>query len=150
MRYSSLSPYNHHLTIITRFYVMKVREGGRIIHLGLGFAERADSFALNSALQDHFKDEEISELEEEVPLKKLDLALKEGETMKVSLKLSRKSASVDVSSTTRREVPSPPGPPSPAMARRDSSAKADEGQKKSRWSLVRRAFLRRKQYPEKI
>ena len=89
---------------------MKVREGGRIIHLGLGFAERADSFALNSALQDHFKDEEISELEEEVPLKKLDLALKEGETMKVSLKLSRKSASVDVSSTTRREAPSPPGP----------------------------------------
>jgi len=131
----------------SRFYVMKVREAGKVIHLGLGFAERSDSFALNTALQDHFRDEEISELEEEVPLKKLDLALKEGETMKVSLNFSRKS---DECSTVRRELPSPPGPPSPALTRRDSGAKAAEGQKKSRWSLVRQAFLRRKQYSEKI
>ena len=126
---------------------MKVREGGKVIHLGLGFAERADSFALNTALQDHFKDEEISELEEEVPLKKLDLALKEGETMKVNLNFSRKS---DECSTVRRELPPPPGPPSPAFPRRNSSAKAPEGQRKSRWSLVRQVFLRKKQYSEKI
>ena len=92
---------------------MKVREAGKVIHLGLGFAERVDSDALNTALQDHFRDEEISELEEEVPLKKLDLALKEGETMKVSLNFSRKSASDDESSAIRKELPSPPRPPSP-------------------------------------
>ena len=33
---------------------MKVKEGGKTVHLGLGFAERADSSDLNTALHQHF------------------------------------------------------------------------------------------------
>ena len=123
---------------------MKVREGSKFNHIGLGFAERADSFALSNALTDYFTDEETSVQEEEAPPKKLDLALKEGETMKVSLKFSRKTGSVDESPS----LPSPPGPPSPALARRDNTVKPTEGPKK--WSLVRKTFLRKKRFSEKI
>ena len=122
---------------------MKVREGSKFTHIGLGFAERADSFALSNALTDYFTDEETSVQEEEAPPKKLDLALKEGETIKVSLKFSRKTGSNDESPS----LPSPPGPPSPALARRDS-VKSTEGPKK--WSLVRKTFLRKKRFSEKI
>ena len=130
---------------------MKVREGSKFTHIRLGFAERADSFALSNALTDYFTDEEISVQEEEAPPKKLDLALKEGETMKVSLKFSRKTGSIDESPTMRRKapsLPSPPGPPSPALARRDDGVKPTEGPKK--WSLVRKTFLRKKRFSEKI
>ena len=121
-----------------------MREGSKFTHIGLGFAERADSFALSNALTDYFTDEETSVQEEEAPPKKLDLALKEGETMKVSLKFSRKIGSVDESPS----LPSPPGPPSPALARRDSTVKPTEGPKKL--SLVRKTFLRKKRFSEKI
>ena len=30
-------------------------KGGKNVHLGLGFAERADSFDLNTTLHEHFK-----------------------------------------------------------------------------------------------
>ena len=127
---------------------MKVREGSKFSHIGLGFAERADSFALSNALTDYFTDEETSVQEEEAPPKKLDLALKEGETMKVSLKFSRKTDSIDESPRKTLSLPSPPGPPSPALARRDSTVKPTEGPKK--WSLVRKTFLRKKRFLEKI
>ena len=35
--------------------MIKVTEGGKNAHLGLGFADRADSFDLNTTLHDHFK-----------------------------------------------------------------------------------------------
>ena len=57
-----------------------------IFSLGLGFADRGDSFDFNIALNEHFKalrvDAEIAK-EEEEPRERLDLALKEGQTIKV-------------------------------------------------------------------
>jgi hypothetical protein len=35
--------------------VIKVTEGGKTAHLGLGFADRADSFDVNTSLHDWFK-----------------------------------------------------------------------------------------------
>ncbi len=78
--------------------MIRVRDdGGRTAHLGLGFADRSDSFDLNVALQDHFKslkvEEQIQREETEGTGEKLDLALKEGETIKVSINIPRKSGS---------------------------------------------------------
>ena len=67
----------------SRYFVIKPIDGP---HLGLGFADRSDSFDLNMALNDHFKslrvDEEIAK-EQEEPRERLDLAFKEGQTIKV-------------------------------------------------------------------
>ena len=55
---------------------------------------RSDSFDLNMALNEHFKslrvDEEIAK-ESEQPREQLDLALKEGQTIKVNINIPRKS-----------------------------------------------------------
>ena len=57
----------------------------------MGFSDRSDSFDMNVALQDHFKwlkkSEEI-EKEKEVPKQELDLRFKEGETIKINMKIT--------------------------------------------------------------
>jgi len=119
----------------SRYFVIKVTEGGKNAHLGLGFADRADSFDLNTTLHDHFKGilvEEKIEQEKDVPLEKLDLAFKQGETIKVSINIPRK-ANRTKSPANRGgglSLPPPPGPtgsipapPSPAMARLNIGAK---------------------------
>jgi hypothetical protein len=57
----------------------------------VGFSDRSDSFDMNVALQDHFKwikkSEEI-EKEKEVPKQELDLRFKEGETIKINMKIT--------------------------------------------------------------
>lgn len=59
--------------------------------MGLGFVDRSDSFDFNVALQDHFKwvkkSEQIQE-EEQAPKKDLDLRFKEGETIKINMKIT--------------------------------------------------------------
>lgn len=64
---------------------------GRTAYVGLGFVDRSDSFDFNVALQDHFKwlkkTEQISE-EEQAPKKDLDLRFKEGETIKINMKIT--------------------------------------------------------------
>lgn len=64
---------------------------GRQAFIGLGFSDRSDSFDLNVALQDHFKwlkkTEEI-EKEKEEPKQELDLKFKEGETIKINMKIT--------------------------------------------------------------
>ena len=75
----------------SRYFVIKTNNHD---YVGLGFNDRADSFDLNVALQDHFKSlrvEEEIENEANEPKEKLDLALKEGQTIKVSINLPRKS-----------------------------------------------------------
>merc|ERR1712223_1531686 len=75
----------------SRYFVINPTEGP---HLGLGFADRSDSFDFNMALCEHFKglrvDTEIAK-EEEEPRERLDLALKEGQTIKVNINIPRKS-----------------------------------------------------------
>merc|ERR1711936_96001 len=119
----------------SRYFVIKVTEGGKNAHLGLGFADRADSFDLNTTLHDHFKGilvEEKIEQEKEAPPEKLDLAFKQGETIKVSINIPRK-ANRTKSPATRgggASLPPPPGPtgsipapPSSTMAKLNIGAK---------------------------
>lgn len=63
---------------------------GRAAFIGLGFGDRSDSFDLNVALQDHFKwlkkEKQISEEPSGGP--SLDLGFKEGETIKINMKIT--------------------------------------------------------------
>ena len=75
---------------VFRYFVIKTDTFG---HVGLGFADRTDAFDLNVALQDHFKSlrlEEQIQKESEAPVEKLDLSLKEGQTIKASFFTSSK------------------------------------------------------------
>lgn len=64
---------------------------GRTAYLGLGFGDRSDSFDLNVALQDHFKwvkNQEKIEQECNEPKKEVNLGFKEGETIKINMKIT--------------------------------------------------------------
>ena len=55
------------VTDSSRYFVIKiVDDGGRSAFIGMGFADRADSFDMNVTLQDHFqgvrKEEKISQV----------------------------------------------------------------------------------------
>ncbi|AWP02821.1 putative adaptin ear-binding coat-associated protein 2 [Scophthalmus maximus] len=79
------------VTDSSRYFVIRIEDGnGRHAFIGLGFADRGDSFDFNVALQDHFKwvkqEGELAKQEacqSEVP--KLDLSFKEGQTIKISI-----------------------------------------------------------------
>jgi len=78
------------VTDSSRYFVIRIvnettKQGAFI---GLGFADRSDSFDLNVALQDHFKlvqKEDTISKEVEVKGPQLDLAFKEGQTIKVNI-----------------------------------------------------------------
>ena len=81
------------VTDSSRYFVIKiVDEGGRSAFIGMGFSDRADSFDLNVTLQDHFqgvkKEEKISQ-ESHEPQPQLDLAFKEGQTIKVNINIPK-------------------------------------------------------------
>lgn len=81
------------VTDSSRYFVIKiVDDGGRSAYIGMGFADRSDSFDLNVALQDHFKalkkEDEISK-EEEKPFPDLNLGFKEGQTIKVNINIPK-------------------------------------------------------------
>ena len=70
---------------------MNVLSPGRTAFIGVGFADRSDSFDLNVALQDHFKwvlKENQIEKEKSEPTQKLDLGFKEGQTIKINMKIT--------------------------------------------------------------
>jgi len=81
------------VTDSSRYFVIKiVDEGGRSAFIGIGFSDRSDSFDLNVALQDHFKqvtkEDEISK--EDLSHKPdLDLAFKAGQTIKVNINIPK-------------------------------------------------------------
>lgn len=115
----------------SRYFVIKVTEGGKTAHLGLGFSDRADSFDVNTTLHDHFKGilkEEEIEAEKDEPIVFKDLALKQGETIKVSINIpsKKRTKSPGAARGNGLSLPPPPGitpagflpaPPSPALAR---------------------------------
>lgn len=76
----------------SRYFVIRVQDdGGRSAFIGLGFGDRSDSFDLNVALQDHFKwvkNQQDIENEKEKPRQELDLGFKEGETIKINMKIT--------------------------------------------------------------
>ena len=80
------------VTDSSRYFVLRIQgENGRQAFIGVGFLDRSDSFDLNVALQDHFKwvkNEEQIEKEKETPKQELDLKFKEGETIKINMKIT--------------------------------------------------------------
>ena len=81
----------------SRYFVIKIKNpnDGRSAFIGIGFEDRSDSFDLNVALQDHFKrvsqEQASSQDQEDENAPKIDLSLKEGQTIKVNLNIGRKS-----------------------------------------------------------
>ena len=92
-------------------------------YIGIGFADRADSFDLNVALQDHFKGikKEIEFAKEAevndsnglgaVAGAKLDLAFKEGQTIRINIpnKEGGSGREKSVKKRTTGVLPPPPG-----------------------------------------
>ncbi|XP_056304316.1 adaptin ear-binding coat-associated protein 2 [Danio aesculapii] len=83
----------------SRYFVIRIEDGnGRHAFIGLGFADRGDSFDFNVALQDHFKwvkqESDLARQEavqDSVP--KLDLGFKEGQTIKINIGNMKKKES---------------------------------------------------------
>ncbi|KAM3878187.1 adaptin ear-binding coat-associated protein 2 [Diretmus argenteus] len=79
------------VTDSSRYFVIRIEDGnGRHAFIGLGFADRGDSFDFNVALQDHFKwvkqEGELAKQEAtQSAAPKLDLGFKEGQTIKISI-----------------------------------------------------------------
>ena len=83
-----------------------MQEGAsRKAYIGIGFSDRADSFDLNVALQDHFKqikkEEGFTKEADEPPGPKLDLAFKAGQ---VRVQRCRNVIGTNCNSNSRRNV----------------------------------------------
>jgi hypothetical protein len=76
----------------SRYFVLRIQDdSGRSAFIGIGFGDRSDSFDFNVALQDHFKyvkNQEAIEKEKIEPKQSLDLGFKEGETIKINMKIA--------------------------------------------------------------
>ena len=77
----------------SRYFVIRVQDdtAGRSAFIGIGFGDRSDSFDLNVALQDHFKwvkNQQDIEKEKDNPREELKLGFKEGETIKINMKIT--------------------------------------------------------------
>ncbi|KAG0697023.1 hypothetical protein DFH29DRAFT_948554 [Suillus ampliporus] len=129
--YDPLKPCVEAVLDSSRYFVIKVEDTGKKAYIGMGFAERTDSFDFNVALQDYTKrlkaalrppspSEET--LSPHVPVgPKKDYSLKEGQTFSISIpgksgKLSAPGASLlgsSIQSTgSGGAVPLLPPPPS--------------------------------------
>ncbi|KAI6172394.1 UBC core domain-containing protein [Aphelenchoides besseyi] len=75
------------VTDSSRYFVIRLRnDNGQTAFVGIGFADRGDSFDLNVAVQDHFKSvKRDHELVKEDNTPKLDLGFKEGQTITVNI-----------------------------------------------------------------
>lgn len=86
------------VTDSSRYFVLKIQDdaNGRSAFIGVGFGDRSDSFDLNVALQDHFKwlkNKDKIEKEKDNPQPGLDLSFKDGETIKINMKITVNDAS---------------------------------------------------------
>ncbi len=111
---SSVEP----VTDSSRYFVICLQDSGRKAYIGIGFADRSDSFDLNVALQDHFKwlkkDAAIEQEANDPDFKKpdLDLAFKEGQTIRINI--PKKEAAGSATSRPKATsgsgfLPPPPG-----------------------------------------
>jgi len=103
----------------SRYFVLRIQDdSGRAAFIGVGFADRSDSFDLNVALQDHFKwlkqTEDIANeaTGSEAGKPRLDLSFKEGQTIKINMKIGKK----DGDGTTKTKAKSLGGLPPPPGA----------------------------------
>ncbi|XP_076321849.1 NECAP-like protein CG9132 isoform X2 [Tachypleus tridentatus] len=105
----------------SRYFVLRIHDdSGHSAFIGIGFADRGDSFDLNVTLQDHFKsmtkEEELEKVWEKEGKKHLDLRFKEGETIKINMNIAKvpgksrpKSKTQLGSGKTIGLLPPPPG-----------------------------------------
>ncbi|CAL8147868.1 unnamed protein product [Orchesella dallaii] len=109
----------------SRYFVLRIQDdNGRNAFIGCGYADRSQAFDLQVSLQDHFKrvkkEQEIAQ-EKEDPKPSLDLGFKEGETIKINMKITKDGSDgpsrSKSKSTTGGILPPPPGgnklPPPP-------------------------------------
>lgn len=95
------------VTDSSRYFVICIQDSGRKAYIGIGFSDRADSFDLNVALQDHFKwltKEDGFEQEAKHPdasKPRLDLAFKEGQTIKIKIPSKRDDGGEEASSSAK-------------------------------------------------
>ncbi|XP_014770766.1 adaptin ear-binding coat-associated protein 1 isoform X2 [Octopus bimaculoides] len=103
----------------SRYFVIRIKEAERSAFIGIGFTDRSDSFDLNVALQDHFKwlkqEQEMEKMSKDLSsAPKLDLSLKEGQTMKLNIGVKRNESGTKQRSkgpgTAGGLLPPPPGP----------------------------------------
>ncbi|KAF8201782.1 adaptin ear-binding coat-associated protein 1 [Pholiota molesta] len=116
----------------SRYFVVRVEDAGKKAYIGLGFAERSDSFDFNVALQDYTKrrravlnppvdNEEV--VSPHVPAgPKKDYTLKEGQTFSINIPGRNKttggtnnllgSSATSSSASTAGAIPLLPPPPS--------------------------------------
>ena len=77
------------VTDSSRYFVICVQSAGNKAYLGMGFTDRSDSFDLNVTLQDHFKqlkkEDQFCREAIEDPKPNLDLAFKEGQTIRINI-----------------------------------------------------------------
>ncbi|KFD53233.1 hypothetical protein M514_05943 [Trichuris suis] len=102
----------------SRYFVVRLQDdSGRSAWIGLGFADRADSFDLNVALRDHFRREELNEeieREQNDPDRpKLDLGFKEGQTITLNIGKRAGTSSSRPKTTSGGDGPVPLLPPPP-------------------------------------
>jgi len=118
----------------SRYFVLRIQDdSGRAAFIGLGFSDRSDSFDLNVALQDHFKWlNKTKEFEKEgetgeCDKPRLDLSFKDGQTIKINMKIGKKDSDDGKVAAPRPKaramglsgLPPPPGAvriPAPASA----------------------------------
>ncbi|KAJ8258843.1 hypothetical protein COCON_G00178550 [Conger conger] len=107
------------VTDSSRYFVVRIEDGnGRHAFIGLGFADRGDSFDFNVALQDHFKwvrqEGELAKQEaSQSTAPKLDLGFKEGQTIKINIGNIKKKDTPTAGAKSRPSgsglLPPPPG-----------------------------------------
>ncbi|XP_030633426.1 adaptin ear-binding coat-associated protein 2 [Chanos chanos] len=108
------------VTDSSRYFVIRIEDGnGRHAFIGLGFADRGDSFDFNVALQDHFKwvkqESELAKQEANFSAgPKLDLGFKEGQTIKINIGNIKKKDTATAGAAKPRPagsglLPPPPG-----------------------------------------
>lgn len=105
----------------SRYFVLRIEDdNGRAAFIGIGFADRGDSFDLNVSLQEHFKwlqkSEEIEKgIDSTESKNNLDLGFKEGQTITINMNIGKKSGSskprpkTGAFSGTPGLLPPPPG-----------------------------------------
>jgi len=109
------------VTDSSRYFVIRLQnDNGQTVFVGIGFADRSDSFDLNVAVQDHFKsvkrDNELLVHSESTP--KLDLGFKTGETITVNIGGLKKASNPKTSSSSDATNPMPFLPPPPSTSSR--------------------------------